>query len=80
MDKFDFGLKESMDRNLTNFVEWSKEVAPELLPKNFDFNQESYFKDRELIKAYLQLNKKQYDAISEFNSKKLKSRSSKTSI
>lgn len=66
MDKIDFGLKETMEKSLVNFVLWAKATNVALLPPNFDFAQESYSKDRELIKYFLKLTKKQHDAIAEF--------------
>jgi hypothetical protein len=66
MDKVDFGIRETMEKSLGNFVQWAKATNLELLPPNFDFAQEYYSKDRELIKYFLQLNKKQHDSIAEF--------------
>lgn len=66
MDKVDFEIRQTMEKSLLGFVQWAKATDLNLLPPNFDLAQESYSKDLELIKRFLQLTKKQHDAIAEF--------------
>lgn len=66
MDKVDFEIRQTMEKSLLGFVQWAKATDMKLLPANFDFAQESYSKDLELIKRFLKLTKKQHDAIAEF--------------
>jgi hypothetical protein len=69
ISKVDLGLRESMEKSLVNFVQWAKATDLNLLPDNFDFAQEYYSKDKELIKKFLKLSAKQYNAIAEFSKK-----------